>query len=72
VYAPGQIGDWWKEDPLGRSAVDNGDLSWTGDPNGSRLRYVRVLNRTERALDFQLVVAEAQPKAAAPLPFQGY
>jgi hypothetical protein len=72
VYAPGQMGDWWKEDPLGRSAVDNGDPSWTGDPNGSRLRYVRVSNRSGRAVDFRLVVVAPQAKPLPPLPFQGY
>ena len=72
VYAPGQITDWWKEDPLGRGEGIGGDLAWTGDPNGSRLRYVRVLNRGDHAVDFQLVVAAPQPKAPPPRPFQGY
>ena len=72
VYAPGQITDWWKEDPLGRGELIGGDPAWTGDPNSSRLRYVRVINRAGRAVDFQLTVAEAQPKAPAPRPFQGY
>jgi hypothetical protein len=72
LYAPGQVSDWWKEDPLGRGAVDGGDLAWTGDPNGSRLRYVRVINHTGRTVDFQLAVMSPGTQSPSPRPFQGY
>ncbi len=71
VYAPGQVADWWKEDPLGRGSVDGSDLVWTGGPDGSDRRYIRVVNNTDQAVEFTLlaVLPYRQP---SPLPFSQY
>ena len=72
VYAPAQAADWRKEDPVGRGNPDGEDLVWAGSADTNGTWYLRVVNPTGSALDFQLIVGAAQPRAAAPLPFQGY
>ena len=68
VYAPSQVGDWWKEDPLGRGSVDGNDLVWTGGPDGSDRRYIRVVNKTGQAVAFTLRV-ELPYRQPSPKPF---
>lgn len=72
VYAPGQIGDWWDEQPVGRGttqAVNCSDvqpemrdrctskgLSWKGSFNVNGTFYVQVFNNNEAATPAQLVI----------------
>jgi hypothetical protein len=67
VYMPGQLATWWKEDPLGRGTVDGSDLVWTGEPNGVYTRYIRVVNKTNQAVEFTLRVV-LPLKQPAPVP----
>lgn len=69
MYAPERIGQWWKEDPLGRGNREGADLVWTGDRDASDKRYIRIVNNTDHVVNFFLVVDTYEPKPA-PRPFE--
>jgi hypothetical protein len=56
IYAPDQIGKWWKYDAVGMG-TDNGDNhTWTGSFPVPGTYYVRVMNNEPFALNFQFTV----------------
>jgi hypothetical protein len=67
VYTPGQLTAWWKEDPLGRGTPDGGDLVWTGEPDVTYTRYIRVVNNNNQPVEFTLRVV-LPLKQPAPVP----
>jgi hypothetical protein len=72
VFAPGQIGDWWDETPVGRGTVPamncNGiapgikgdcqstNLTWTGNFNTNGWYYVQVFNNNDMPTSAQLMI----------------
>lgn len=72
VFTPGQVGDWWDEQPIGRGtaqqlscntglpapygACQSNDLSWVGKFNAPGTYYVQVFNSNDNPMTGQLTI----------------
>lgn len=71
VYTPGQIADWWDEEPVGRGSPEINDLVWSGAMPAAGTYSVKVDNSNGYMTNFQLTIAgsgvSVTPKVAPPV-----
>lgn len=56
VFAPNQVGNWWDEEPIGRSSIEYHDLVWSGATPVAGTYYVKIDNTNPFAKSFTLLV----------------